>query len=132
MKSSHLFAAVYISLLLSITMTAPLRAAIYNEAETGPGLAQNNTPGTAGAITAGFFTAPEPAEVFPRAGSLSASVHVSSGYDLDESTQEDLIDVDFFRFSTLGSAYNMAMFDIDATDIDVVNTVLALFDKPGT
>jgi hypothetical protein len=130
MKPSPLFAAVYACLLLSITMTAPLRAAVYNEAETRPGLAQNNTPGTAEAIAAGLFTAPEPAEVFPRTGSLSASVHGSSGYDFDESL-EDLVDVDFFRFSTLGSASNLALFDIDGTVIEV-DTVLALFDEAGT
>lgn len=129
MIHSHRLPALTFPFLFSVTITTPLQAADYSELETKPGDALNNTPGSAETIAPQLFTAPEPAEVFARSDSLTATVNGSSGFAF--ATPEDVIDVDFFSFSTRGGSSNMALFDIDGTD-ENIDSVLALFDEAGT
>lgn len=114
--------------LVSLTISASLQAAGYNELETKPGEALNNSLESAEIISPADFTTPEPPEVFTRPGSLTATVNGSSA--IATAFPEDVIDVDIFRFSTLGSSSNLALFDIDGTD-ENIDSVLALFDESG-
>lgn len=126
MKSSHLLVAGPACLLLSIAMMAPLQADVYNESETRPGLAENNTLETAEVIETTLFTAPEPGEVFAREDSRTATVQGTSGW----TPEPHEIDIDFFSFSTRSTS--VAMFDIDGVvDGNIVQTLLALFDAEG-
>jgi hypothetical protein len=126
MTSSHRLAAVPACFLLSIALMVPLQAADYDELETRPGLAENNTRWEAEAIATTLFTAPEPGEVFERPDSFTATVHGTSGW----TPEPHEIDIDFFSFSTRSTS--VAMFDIDGVvDGNVVQTLLALFDADG-
>ena len=93
------------------------------------GTATNNVIGSAEVIPPTSFTAPEPATVFPRPNSVTASVSGHGGFSGGG------VDVDFYKITTFGSGSNVLTADID-TDIASptmhIDTWLEIFDSSGT
>jgi len=91
------------------------------------GTATNNVIGSAEVIPPAAFTAPEPATVFFRPNSVTATISGHGSFGAS--------DVDFYQITTFGTGPNVLTADID-TDIASVpkhgDTFLEIFDSAGT
>ncbi len=106
-------------LLISLVLLESAYAAPVAEAEA-IGATSNNSPGTAEPVPSAAFTIPEPATVFTRPNSFTASITGFGGGG----------DVDFYRFSTLGFGSNILMLDADAPR--TFDGMIALYDSSFT
>jgi len=131
-----------ILILGSLGLSQSAFAANYFEAEQ-VGLAENNILANAEPINPALFTTPEPADVFQRQGSVTATILGQGGFAViidrvsntsgeKVTVQGDFQDVDWYRFSTIGSGNNIFMADVDdAFDIGNLDSQLHLFDANG-
>jgi len=134
-----------ILILGSLGLSQSAFAANYNEIEQDGDAASNNILANAEPIAPALFTTPEPADVFTRQGSVTATIVGQAGFAvvadgsspilfLDEkvTAQGDLQDVDWYSFSTIGIGNNIFMADVDdAFDIGNLDSHLQLYDANG-
>ena len=119
-------------------------AANYNEIEQNGDAPSNNVLANAETISSALFTTPEPGDVFQRQGSVTATILGQGGFTIlvdsvssntpgeKVTLQGDFQDVDWYRFSTIGSGNNIFMADVDdAFDIGNLDSQLHLFDANG-
>ena len=132
-----------ILILGSLGLSQSAFAANYNEIEQ-EGQVLNNILANAESINPALFTAPEPAGVFPRSGSVTATILGSGGVFLEPvsasshisgekaTIQTDSIsDLDWFSFTIVGIGNKIFMADVDDANDNGFDSHLQLYDANG-
>jgi len=109
------------------------------------GQVQNNILANAESINTALFTAPEPAGVIPRSGSVTATILGSGGefvvvegsstsHILGEKAtvqSDEISDLDWFSFTIVGIGNKIFMADVDDADTNGFDSHLQLYDANG-
>ncbi len=119
-------------------------AANYNEMEAEFDAAANNELANAESIAPALFTAPEPAGVMPRQGSVTATILGQAGQSVflecetshitgEKATAQldECSDIDFYSFTLLGPGNKIFMADVDDATDNGFDSTLDLFDANG-
>jgi len=120
-------------------------AANYNEMEAEFDAAANNELANAESIAPALFTAPEPAGVMPRQGSVTATILGQAGQSVFTVSQvshtpgekasvqnnHENSDIDFYSFILLGPGNKIFMADVDDATDNGFDSQLHLFDANG-